>query len=251
MEDNMRKKVLAINGSKRKLNTFGLLKSICNELEKHNIETELINVTDFDIKGCIGCEACLRKDKCVIKDDADVLMEKLKSSDGIILGSPVYMGNISGNLKVFIDRTCRWFHRPELVGKPSLAIVTTAGSGLKDTSNYIEKVLIQWGTMPTGSITRNVKTLRNPLKQDDIKIFVEYINSESSNHHRPSFNQVIHFQVQKVLAEKILDIDKQFWIDKDWLSRIYYYDCNIGFVKKLLGKSFYRFLSKKVKKVNQ
>jgi multimeric flavodoxin WrbA len=245
------KKVLAINGSKRKFNTFSLLKAICSELEKHSIETEIVNIMDFNIKGCIGCETCLRKNKCVIKDDAEVVMEKLKSCDGIILGSPVYMGNISGNLKVFIDRTCRWFHRPELVGKPSFAVVTTAGSGLKDTSNYIEKVLIQWGTMPSGRIARNVKNLKDSIKQDDIKTFIEYINSSSINKHKPSLNQVIHFQVQKVLAEKILDIDKQFWIDNDWMSRIYYYDCSIGFMKKMLGKLFYRFLFKKVKKVTQ
>jgi len=101
------KKVLAINSSKRKKNTFNLLKQLKEQLHIKNIEVNIINLFDFDIKECLGCEKCLRKGNCHIEDDGTRLMEMMKNYDGIILSTPVYMGNISGKLKNFVDRTCK------------------------------------------------------------------------------------------------------------------------------------------------
>jgi multimeric flavodoxin WrbA len=129
----MYKKVIAINSSKRKRNTYGILEKLKEEFKQRSIEVDIINLFDYEIKECIGCEACLRGNTCPHKDDVSLLMGKLKEYDGIIIGSPIYMGGVSGKLKVLIDRTCKWFHRPELEGKPVLVVSTTAASGLKET----------------------------------------------------------------------------------------------------------------------
>jgi multimeric flavodoxin WrbA len=103
----------------------------------------IILVVKCCIKDCIGFKHCILKDDCVLKDDVVQIMDKIKNSDGIILTSPVYLQAVTGKLKTFVDRTCKWFHRPEIYGKPVLIIVTTKGSGFKSTLKYLEKVVTQ------------------------------------------------------------------------------------------------------------
>lgn len=246
----MNKKVIAINSSRRKQNTYSLLIKLKEELRSKNIEVDIINLFDYTVKDCLGCEQCLRGKNCPHKDDADVLMEKLKEYDGIILSSPIYMGGASGKLKVFIDRTCRWFHRPELVGKPVLLVATTAASGLKETLKYLEKTAVQWGAFPAGSIGRTVSSLNNPISSKEYDNFVSHLFIEKKKYN-PSMNQLIFFQVQKVLAEKILPIDKTYWEEKDWINKLYYFDCSMNPFNKTVAKGFYKMLSKKVVKVGE
>lgn len=99
---------VAINGSpKEKGNTYNALKIVTNELEKEGIATEIIHIGDKIIRGCLACGACYRNqnERCVIDDEVNVVLQKLKAADGIILGSPVYYASIAGTMKTFIDRT--------------------------------------------------------------------------------------------------------------------------------------------------
>lgn len=244
----MIKRVLAINSSRRKMNTYGILEQLKNELEQRDIIVDIINLFDYNIKECLGCEQCLRGKLCIHKDDVNSLMEKLKEYDGIILSSPIYMGGVSGKLKVFIDRTCRWFHRPELVGMPALIVATTAASGLKETIKFLEKTSIQWGAFPTGSIGRTVNTLGNSIEIKEYDNFLKHLFMDKKKY-KPKVNQLIFFQVQKVLAEKILTIDKEYWETQKWIDKLFYFDCSISPINKGIAKSFYGMLSKKVVKV--
>ncbi|MTI67975.1 MAG: flavodoxin family protein [Firmicutes bacterium] len=98
-------RVLGIVGSKRKKgNTSTLVKKTLKALETEGIETELINLGDYDIKSCNGCEGCKDTFKCVIKDDMNKLYPLILESDAIVLGSPTYFYNISSDMKVFLDR---------------------------------------------------------------------------------------------------------------------------------------------------
>lgn len=244
----MNKKVIAINSSRRKKNTYGMLQKLKEAMKENNIDVDIVNLFDYEVKDCLGCEQCLRGKCCPHKDEAQVLMDKLKEYDGIILSSPIYMGGVSGKLKVFIDRTCKWFHRPELVGKPVLLVATTAASGLKETIKYLEKTAVQWGAFPVGSIGRTVNNLNSPIKSAEYESFVKHLFKEK-NKFNPKLNQLIFFQVQKVLAEKILTIDKEYWEHKNWLNKLYYFDCSIRPLNKIFAKGFYKMLSSKVVKV--
>lgn len=101
-------KVTAFNGSPRANgNTFLLLKTVCDELEKENIDTEIVQVGDRNIHGCIACMACRKNgnDQCTFNDDiVNEAVEKIIASDGILLGAPVYFGSLSAQMKAFIDR---------------------------------------------------------------------------------------------------------------------------------------------------
>jgi len=101
-------KVVAFNGSPRKDgNTFILINQAFREIEKEGIETELVQLSEREIHGCIACYRCIEnKDKrCAVKTDAaNEYIEKMIGADGIILGSPVYFIDVTPEMKALIDR---------------------------------------------------------------------------------------------------------------------------------------------------
>lgn len=239
--------IIAINSSKRKINTYKIICQVKEILKNEAINVEIINLFDYDIKACIGCENCLIKGNCVLNDDVLQIMDKIKLSDGIILTSPVYMENISGKLKIFLDRTCKWFHRPELYGKPILVMATTKGSGLKPTLSYLERVVIQWGGINSGSIGRSIRNIDKKITKSECKDFIDHIKMDKKLF-KPSLKALTHFQVQKVLAKKIGYLDSEYWNEKNWNTEVYYFKCKISLYKRLIATSFGSFLDRVINK---
>lgn len=105
-----KKTVIAINGSPRKgWNTATLLTKALEGAAAQGAETELIHLYDLNFKGCTSCFACKRKGgtsygKCAMKDDLTPVLEKIESADAIILGSPIYIGAVSGEMRSFMER---------------------------------------------------------------------------------------------------------------------------------------------------
>lgn len=101
-------KVLALNGSPNKEgNTWHAIKMVTAELEKENIETEIIHVGNKIIRGCTACSQCARNknEQCVLPgDEVNDWIQKMKQADGIIFGSPVHYAAMAGTLKSFMDR---------------------------------------------------------------------------------------------------------------------------------------------------
>ena len=101
-------KVIAFNGSARKDgNTAILINQVFSELEKQDIETEMIQFSGQKIRGCIACYKCFenKDQRCSVKDDvANDCIEKMLQADGIILASPTYFADVSSELKALIDR---------------------------------------------------------------------------------------------------------------------------------------------------
>ena len=98
-------KLLGIIGSPRKDgNTEFIIKEVLKAGEQEGAEIEMISLVDYNLKPCNACRACFETKNCVIKDDAEKLFKKMTEADGIIIGSPVYFGNISAQTKIFIDR---------------------------------------------------------------------------------------------------------------------------------------------------
>ena len=107
-------KVYAINGSPIKnKNTATLLQKALDGVKEaakdKEVETEIINLYDLNYTGCKSCFACKRLGgksygKCAIKDDIYEVLEKVSQADGLIFGSPIYFGNITGQLMTFLER---------------------------------------------------------------------------------------------------------------------------------------------------
>ncbi|GKX31206.1 hypothetical protein SH1V18_36860 [Vallitalea longa] len=243
----MNKKVLAINSSKRKKNTYKLLTDIKKQLEDINIDVDIINLYDYTIKECLGCESCILKNQCFLDDDMDMLMSKMQEYDGIILSTPIYLNNVSGRLKTFFDRTCRWVHRPVLAGIPIMNVVSTAASGIKNTLKYMDNVAIQWGAFPTDGISRKVTTIKKEIQPKEYQNFVKHLMMPKELY-KPTLNQLILFSVYKVLALKIMKIDTDYWDEKGWSDKNYFFDAKINIFKKIIASRFYKMLYKKVNK---
>lgn len=102
--------VLAINGSPRKNgNTATLLNKALEGAASQGATTELIHLYDLNYKGCVSCFACKLKGgisygKCAYKDDLTPVLEKIESADAVILGSPIYFGNVTGEMRSLMER---------------------------------------------------------------------------------------------------------------------------------------------------
>jgi multimeric flavodoxin WrbA len=101
-------KVVAFNGSARKDgNTALLITRVLQVLESEGFETEMIQLAGERIRGCNACRTCYttKNKRCAIEDDnVNSYIQKMKESDGIILGSPVYFSMMSPEMKALIDR---------------------------------------------------------------------------------------------------------------------------------------------------
>jgi multimeric flavodoxin WrbA len=99
-------KILIINASPRRSGTIDTMLDIaCSELENRNVAVEKIFVNNLNIKYCTGCMACRKNGDCILpEDDGHLIARKINECDGLIIGTPVYWGNIPGSLKVMFDR---------------------------------------------------------------------------------------------------------------------------------------------------
>lgn len=100
-------KVVAFNGSpKKEGNTYHAIRLVAEELDKEGIEVEIVHVGDKIIRGCRACNSCVKtmNEKCIINDEVNGWIQKMKEADGIILASPVHYSGIGGTMKSFLDR---------------------------------------------------------------------------------------------------------------------------------------------------
>ncbi len=98
-------KVLLINGSPNEKGcTFTALSEVAEALNENDITTEIIQVGNKNIRGCIGCRKCKQTGKCVFDDLVNEIAPKFTDCDGIVIGSPVYFASANGTVVSFVDR---------------------------------------------------------------------------------------------------------------------------------------------------
>ncbi|MBI5569405.1 MAG: flavodoxin family protein [Desulfomonile tiedjei] len=105
-------KIVAILGSPRaKSNSTALARTILHQAAEQGAETQEFLLNKLEFKGCQGCETCKTKlDHCVVKDELGPVLEAVKAADAVILASPNYFGEVSGQFKSFFDRTYSWLN---------------------------------------------------------------------------------------------------------------------------------------------
>ena len=98
-------KVLLLNGSPHgKGCTATALQEMISVFEAEAIETELIQIGNREIRGCISCGSCGKTGKCVFDDLVNEVAPKFEAADGLVVGSPVYYGSPNGTILSFMDR---------------------------------------------------------------------------------------------------------------------------------------------------
>lgn len=157
-------KIILFNGSPRK---SGATASILNEMYQRlqaypDVEVQLYHAADLHLNFCIGCCTCYRNGRCVFHDDLEMLSEQIETADGIILGSPTYAGNVSGQMKVLIDRG-HFVMEQLLYRKRAVSVSTYENHGGRGALKILNRLLVHSGAVISGSLSVKVPFSANPF----------------------------------------------------------------------------------------
>jgi len=223
-------KVTAFIGSGRKRHSYNACEKFLQNLQTMgNVEYEMVRLSEYNIGTCRGCRICFDKGEefCPHKDDRDKLIEKMKDSDGVIFASPNYSFQVSGMMKVFLDRLGFGFHRPDFFGKTFSSIVVQGiGKGEK-----IVRYLDFTGRGLGFNVVKGccIKTLE-PMTEKSQKAFDSIIDAQSRKFYAqlvkheypsPSLWWLMIFRMARTSIKKMLDDscrDYTYFHDKGWFE---------------------------------
>lgn len=143
-------KVLIVNGSPRiKGNTYIALREMEQVFKKEGIETEVIQVGNMDIRGCIACDLCNENGKCIFNDIVNEMAPKFEECDGLVIASPVYYASANATLVALLDRLFYSTHFDKTM-KVGASVVAARRGGLSSTFDELNKYFTIEG-MPVAS----------------------------------------------------------------------------------------------------
>lgn len=138
-------KVMGMVGSPRAGgNTQKLMEVALEAAQEAGAATELLTLHDKEMEPCIACDICRETGECAIYDDARVVLERMVEADAIIIGSPVYFGNVTGQLKILMDRSRPLRREFKLKNKVcgALAVGASRNGGQETTIQAIHHYLL-------------------------------------------------------------------------------------------------------------
>lgn len=144
-------KVFAFVGSRRIGNTHAAVQIFLDALREklpQPPDVTLYTAADLALTACMGCNTCFLTGTCV-RDSADnfnAVKEEMLQADLLIFASPVYAHDVSGDMKIFIDRLSYWLHLMRLAGKKSVVLSTSSTNGNELVNAYLVKMLEYLGT---------------------------------------------------------------------------------------------------------
>lgn len=246
-------KVLAIIGSLRKSNTFKTVKKI-EEYHKKNshIEYEYLFLKDVNLQQCRGCFTCISngENSCPIKDDRDYIINKIESSDGVILASPNYVMNVPWITKNFIDRFAYIMHRPKYFNQYFMVVITSGSyMGAKQACKTLE-IMASGGKVVSKLIVYNSPGMNNQkIEKQEKKITKKTLKFSKSldkkREHKPSFGFLVWFSVFKAGSSENKTqslADYEFYSDKS-----YFIDTKLNYLQKIVIKIFCNIFRKLIK----
>ncbi len=252
-------KILSIVSSFRTDGNTGRVASLIEEqLQKEaerlkiSLEIERIFLSRVDVRTCRGCRLCFDKgeDSCPLKDDLLSMRDKMLEADGYLFASPVYVEDVNGILKNWIDRMAFTSHRPALAGKCAFLITTSGGGSTGHALRTMDAALHAWGCRVAGRAKFRTGAL---MDKEDIRIkyekaihraaevFLEDLKRGADTN--PGWYSLIAFRVQQICWAKAEyqvknPHDYQYWRGKGWLEPkcIYYIPLKKGMWKVRLAR---------------
>ena len=143
-------KVLIINGSPRANgNTAIALNEMVKIFKADGIETEVVQIGNKDVRGCIACETCYKNGKCVFDDVVNELAPKFEKADGLVIASPVYYASANATLIACLDRLFFSTHFDKTM-KVGASVVVARRGGCSATFDELNKFFTM-NNMPVAS----------------------------------------------------------------------------------------------------
>ncbi|MBN2397321.1 MAG: flavodoxin family protein [Deltaproteobacteria bacterium] len=172
-------RILAFNGSPRKQgNTSAIIGSMLEGARSEGAQTTEVRLHDIGMKGCMGCLSCRDNPGfCKQRDGLSEHLEAVKTCDGIVIGCPIYMYRICGQMKLFVDRVYSLYaNRPEggydAMVPPGKTYALVISQGAPDPNQYARS--IRWlagmtgtglGMVPVGQII-HTNSDAEPARED-------------------------------------------------------------------------------------
>jgi multimeric flavodoxin WrbA len=244
------KKVTAFVGSARKKHTYNAVVQFLSNLQSMgNIETEVVRLSDYQLQVCRGCKVCCDKGEeyCPLKDDRDVLIEKMMASDGVVFASPNYSFQVSAIMKVFLDRLGFAFHRPRFFGKTFTSIVAQGIYGGVKIVDYLDFVGSGLGfNTVKGSCITTLEPMTEKQQHKTDRILAKqarryYARLEEPGYPAPTLFKLMLFRLGRTSMRLELDEgfrDYTFYTEQGWFESDYYYPTRLGALKRGAGKLF-------------
>ncbi len=133
--------VLLISSSphKEKSSTFLLAQELLRGLNEEGIASETLHLDDFRVFFCRHCEACHKKLlRCSLKDDVNMILQKMLKADAIILASPNYINQVTASMKALFDRSANFIHCKRLLGKYVAGVVSSGSGENREVLDYLK-----------------------------------------------------------------------------------------------------------------
>lgn len=143
-------KVLILNGSPRKGgNTSLAVDELVGTFSEEGVESEVVQVGNRDIRGCIACGRCAELGRCVFDDVVNELAPRFEEADGLVVASPVYYASANATLVAVLDRLFYSTHFDKTM-KVGTSVVVARRGGLSATFDELNKYFTMTG-MPVAS----------------------------------------------------------------------------------------------------
>ncbi len=143
-------KVLILNGSpKANGNTMVAVNEMIKVFDEEGVETEVVQVGNKDVRGCVSCGSCSEKGKCVFDDVVNEIASELETADGLVVASPVYYASANATLIACLDRLFYSSHFDKTM-KAGASVVVARRGGCSATFDELNKYFTISG-MPVAS----------------------------------------------------------------------------------------------------
>ena len=148
-------KIVIINSSPRTDGlTAAILLGISRTLIEHKVDVSYYDLGRLTMTQCLGCCSCYKTGHCVIDDDAEKISREITDADGLVLGTPTYASNVSGLMKVLIDRG-HFVIEQLLTKKYCVTVATGENYGCRDVGKILDKLVLYSGGHLAGKIVIN------------------------------------------------------------------------------------------------
>ena len=237
-------KILAIISSPRKKNTYNAVKTIESiHKQKYDCEYEYLFLNKIDLQNCRGCHLCLTKGEefCPLKDERDIIIEKIESADGVILASPNHTMNVNWRMKNYIDRFSYLMHRPRYFNQRFMTLITSGSyRGIKEASNALShmasggKVISKIGVMNSPGMNEKKREKNNKKLRKEALKFANKMNKPFN--YKPSFGHLVWFSAFNALYQGEPDessADYRFYSPKE-----FFVDLDLSKGQKFILKTF-------------
>jgi multimeric flavodoxin WrbA len=244
------KRVTAFVGSARKKDTYRAVRRFLDNVQSlGDVECEMVALSDHRLGTCRGCKVCFEKGEefCPLKDDRDILIGKMMTSDGVVFATPNYSFLVSAIMKIFLDRLGYAFHRPCFFGKTFTSIVVQGIYGGGKIVKYLDFVGSALGfNTVKGSCFTALEPMTEKEKQKRDRALAKqsrrfYEKLVKPGLPEPGLLHLMAFRMGRTSMRLELDDssrDYRYYKDKGWFESDYFYPTRLGPFKKVAGGLF-------------